>query len=63
MKTKLSESSTPAEIYAHKERMTLAREEFARYFLASLLNGFPRHEAVRIESLCWQFFLHGKGLK
>ena len=43
--------------------MEAARMEFAQYFKPNTLHGLEKHEAARIEMLCWQFFLHGKGFK
>ena len=52
-----------SELQHHQNQMEAARMEFAQYFKPNTLHGLAKHEAARIEMLCWQFFLHGKGLK
>ncbi len=54
---------TISQLEHHAEQMDAARAEFKSIWKPELLTGLGRHEAIRIETLCWQFFLHGKGLR
>ena len=44
--------------------MEAARKEFATLWKeGGWTDGFAKCQLVRVEQLCWHFFLHAKGLK
>jgi hypothetical protein len=56
---------TESELKSHKVAMEEARREFYQYFTPECnKNGFKSGLThIAVERLCWEFFLHGKGLK
>ena len=53
---------TESEIKAHAKIMSAARIEFRQFWDLEFVEGMSKSQAVRVEQMAWQFFLHGKGL-
>ena len=51
---------TEAEILKHKTEMNAAWAEFAALWARQNVLDIPMQSRVRVEQLCWLFFIHAK---